>query len=219
MTDVAVLRTNIIVVLDESGSMEPLVKDTVGGYNTFLAEQRSMGLPNDRWTLITFNDMSKVRLANVPLMDVPHLTPETYRPSGNTALLDALADAITSAPDEPYLRHLVLVQTDGEENSSVRITTDNLRKLISDKERAGNWTFVYMGAGVDAFKEASKYSSVHSGNVLNYRATPDATEQAWLSASAGASHFRASKLNAAKAFYNPEDEPDDDGRDRHVPSL
>ena len=112
--------TLIIALLDESGSMAPQRRDIISGFNTFLAEQRD-GPDPARLALIQFNTASRTVLEATILEDVPPLTDQVYKPSGGTALFDAVLDAIRLGDKGRRAtdRLLVLIMTDGEENSSI----------------------------------------------------------------------------------------------------
>lgn len=196
------MKTRIVVVLDESGSMLALQNDTVGGFNTFLKEQRAMGLPDDTLRLIRFSHEVRSDSGELPLAAFPDLV--NYYPSGGTALIDALYEAIegvgTPAQDE---RILVLTQTDGEENSSKRHTLAELRALVDTCEKSGVWTFAFMGAGIDAFAQASATlgATASIGNTVSYAATSVGTQTAWAQASASSTTLRATQAPSTKDFY------------------
>lgn len=202
------MRTHTIVVLDSSGSMQPIANDTIGGYNRYLQEQQSAALEGDTWTLITFESASHVQLAAVPLQAAPFLTPESYRPGGNTALLDAVGDALKQ--DRPAWaaddRVLCVVQTDGEENCSSHTTLDELRELVTAKEASGYWTFVFLGAGIDAFATGAGIGSAAAqANSLSYAASPAASQVAWRTTSRASMAFRRQQNRSAASFYSEAD--------------
>lgn len=151
-------RVHVTVLLDRSGSMGSVVDDTIGGFNTFLDEQRQ--LPGEcRVTLVQFDgqDPQDVVLNAAPIAEAANLDADTYRPRGSTPLLDAVGavveriDArIAADPDE---FQLVAIITDGHENASVRRTGEEIRELVRSRSDAG-WAFVFLGANVDAFAEA-----------------------------------------------------------------
>jgi hypothetical protein len=130
---------------------------------------------------VTFDTQVKTLFTDVPLAEVPRLDASNYRPGGNTALYDALGvslDELTSAirqEDHPYgtERALVIVMTDGLENSSHRFSKEQVSDGIKSREAAGNWTFVYLGADQDAWA-ASEGLGFAAGNVAGYvgSATP-----------------------------------------------
>lgn len=152
--------TEIVVVLDRSGSMASLADDTVGGMNTFFKEQReAAGKAN--LTLFQFDHEYLETHQGVPIQDVPDLIlGETYNPRGSTALLDAVGRAITTVREritksDTKPDHVIFViQTDGYENSSSEYNRDQIKDLISQQEKESDWNFMFMGANEDAFQQA-----------------------------------------------------------------
>ena len=151
-------RVHVAVLLDRSGSMSSIADDTIGGFNTFVAQQR--GLPGDcRITLVQFDghDPQDVVADAVPVAELVDLDARTYQPRGSTPLLDALGTLIetidrrtTADPDE---FQLVAVITDGHENASERFTRNRIADMVTARSEAG-WAFVFLGANIDSFGEA-----------------------------------------------------------------
>lgn len=203
--------THIVCILDCSGSMEPLTDDTIGGYNRFLSEQQSMQLPQDTWTLVLFNDISRTVLRRVPLDRVPRLSPETYRPGASTALLDALGEAMAALPvvPEPTERIVCLVQTDGAENASSVFSLERVREMVAERESGGAWTFVFMGAGLDAFAQLRTVSATaQPANALSYARSE--TRAAWATTSSATEAFRSGKSRSRADYYrrvNQQEQP------------
>lgn len=157
------MHTHIYFLLDRTGSMNPMVDDVVGGFNTFLAEQRAEG-DDARMTLVQFDsqDPFEVIADAVRLAKVPELTAATFQPRGMTPLLDATGELIAHASKRVEMREdagkkpesiVVVTFTDGEENASHRFTAATIKELVADKEALG-WTFVFLGAGLDAYGES-----------------------------------------------------------------
>lgn len=160
--------TEIVFVLDESGSMSPQKNDTIGGFNEFIETQRKM--PGEaKFTLIKFNsswsgdDAFQVVYDGADLADVKDLNEETYAPGGGTALLDAVGIGIdkvkarlkkTKKTDRAE-KVVFVVLTDGEENSSREYTTDIIKKAVKGRQKKG-WEFLFLGADMDAWDEGSK---------------------------------------------------------------
>ncbi|HVM08343.1 MAG TPA: vWA domain-containing protein [Acidimicrobiales bacterium] len=154
--------THIYFLLDRTGSMASMAADVIGGFNGFLASQRAEpGFA--RMTLVQFDtvDPFEVIADGLPLNHVPELTHERFQPRGGTPLYDATAHLIGRAAGRVEERRalgrqaedIVFVTfTDGEENSSVRYTRADVQRMVKAKEEAG-WTFVFLGAGLDAYAE------------------------------------------------------------------
>lgn len=154
--------TEIACIVDQSGSMASIRDSTIAGFNKFLEEQQSQ--PGDAiLTLVLFSDKCVVVHDGCPLRDAAPLTPETYVPSGSTALFDAIGSTIQrisarmETAAEPAAKVIVPILTDGEENASRAFTRADVAALISRKRECG-WEFVYLGANQDAFLVAESIS-------------------------------------------------------------
>jgi Mg-chelatase subunit ChlD len=159
---------SLIFLLDRSGSMESCRDDTIGGFNSFVKDQAVIG---GKLTLIQFDHEIQTAYTNVELKDVVPLTIETFKPRGSTALLDAIGATIKS----PKCTHpVVIILTDGQENSSTKFTKAHIKDLIEQKTKDG-WTFMYLGANQDAFAEAGAMG-IAPACTMNYDAnkTPEA---------------------------------------------
>lgn len=156
--------TEIAVILDRSGSMQNIVNDAIGGFNSFVAAQRQEE-GEARLTLVLFDDQYELPVKSVPLAEVPSLTPATYQPRGSTALLDAIGHTLKKMTTSFAARQqekrpgkiIVAILTDGEENASTRYTQPHVADLISEK-RAQGWEFVFLAANQDAFAAAERLS-------------------------------------------------------------
>jgi len=153
--------TEIICVIDKSGSMASTAADAIGGFNTFLKAQKE--LPGDaRLTLILFSDRCKVVHESECLDEIVDLTDRNYVPGGSTALLDAVGLGIDKVvekheelpEDERPEKIIMVVVTDGGENASKEYRRDVILGKINDC-RSKDWEFVFLGADESAFEEAS----------------------------------------------------------------
>lgn len=131
---------HIIVVLDKSGSMERISHTVISGFNEFLQAQKRI-VDNSTMTMLSFSDNVEVVFSNKPISEIQELTSETYRPEGMTALNDAIGKAITDYPWNN--RTLMVIITDGEENSSSRFNGQSISQLIQTKTNEG-WRFIYL---------------------------------------------------------------------------
>jgi uncharacterized protein YegL len=160
--------TDRVFLLDRSGSMETCRDDTIGGFNAFVKDQVALG---GTLSLIQFDHEYLLMYDKKAIADVEPLTPETFKPRGSTALLDAIGKTIKAI--ESDRKPTVIILTDGLENSSNKFTKAHIKDLI-DQKTAEGWAFVYLGANQDAFAEAGSIGIAPSGT-LNYdsRKTPD----------------------------------------------
>lgn len=160
--------TMLVAILDKSGSMKPVQDDTIGGFNTFLEEQKKV--PGEAtMTLVQFSDISHTHYLDVPLLHVAPLTRETYSPSGWTSLQDALGKTINEIgqrlankpEDEKPSKIIVMVMTDGAENKSKDFAgaqgLAKVKEMITHQKDKYSWEFVFVGANIDAFSTASSY--------------------------------------------------------------
>lgn len=155
--------TELVFILDKSGSMSGLEADTIGGFNSMIEKQkRESG--KAYVSTVLFNDRRIVVHDRVPLEDIHPMTPADYVPGGSTALLDAVGQAIhhignvhkyARAEDRPS-RTMFIITTDGEENSSRLYTYTKVRSMIERQKIHYGWEFVFLGANIDAAAEANR---------------------------------------------------------------
>ena len=153
-------QTELVFILDRSGSMEGLESDTIGGFNGMIAQHRSEG-GDVLVSTVLFDHENEVIHDRVRIADVPTLTSKEYYTRGCTALLDAMGDGIRhiknvhkyARPEDRPARTMFIITTDGMENSSTRYTADQVRAMVKQQEEAG-WEFVFLGANIDAVQVA-----------------------------------------------------------------
>lgn len=135
-----------IFLLDSSGSMEAVLSDTIGGFNSFVRSQVSLG---GTLSLYTFSDTCKCNYRNVPIEDVKPLTQETYIPGGSTALYDAMGQVITEndLDKDGSLDTTLVVLTDGHENSSRKYTKSHVKDLI--RFSGDRLNVIYIGVDIN----------------------------------------------------------------------
>lgn len=147
-------RTLIAILLDRSGSMQSIKSDTEGGFDAYIEQQREVPKQIEV-TLAQFDTEYELVYANRPLAQVPNLR---LQPRGMTALYDAVGRLITDVGAELAARReedrpstvIVVVLTDGHENSSREWSHPDVRSLITQQQEAWNWTFLFLGANMDA---------------------------------------------------------------------
>ena len=166
--------TEILYILDRSGSMGGLEADTIGGFNAMLAKQKKTGGEAFVSTIL-FDDSCQVLHDRISIDQVPELTDEQYFVRGCTALLDAVGGAIHHignvhkyARDEDVPEKTIFViTTDGMENASCNYSYEEVRKMIAKEQEKYGWEFIFIGANIDSFAEASKFG-IRKERVANY---------------------------------------------------
>ncbi|WP_027868606.1 vWA domain-containing protein [Eubacterium sp. AB3007] len=182
--------TELVMILDRSGSMSGLESDTIGGYNSMLKKQREA----DGEVLVStilFDDRSEVLYDRVPLEKLPQMTDKEYFVRGCTALLDAVGGAIhhignihkyAREEDRPE-KTIFVITTDGMENASRKYSYDRVKRMVERQKEKYGWEFLFLGANIDAIETAGRfgisadraanYNSDHEGTVLNYEVLAD----------------------------------------------
>ena len=150
-------KTELVFILDRSGSMSGLESDTIGGFNGMLRRQQEESA-DVLVSTVLFDDGVEIVHDRVPIGKVPQLTEKEYFTRGCTALLDAVGGSIhhirnihkyAREEDRP-VRTMFVITTDGLENSSVRYTAKKVKKLIEHQEKKHGWEFIFLGANMDA---------------------------------------------------------------------
>lgn len=158
--------TDITIILDKSGSMISTKNDVIGGFNGFIEKQQQV--PGEATIgLVEFNERVNVKYTGMRLSDAPRLTDENYRPEGNTALYDAVATTIdvvgqrlAALPEsERPNKVIMVVLTDGEENSSREYSLSSMNERINTQRDQYNWQILFIGSTPEAIA-ASRYTSI-----------------------------------------------------------
>ena len=183
--------TELVFILDRSGSMSGLEADTIGGFNSMLEKQGKE--PGEALvSTVLFDNETEVVHDRVPLSQVPKLDDRTYYVRGCTALLDAVGGAVHhignvhkyARPEDRPERTLFVITTDGLENASRRYSYEKVAEMIRRQKEKYGWEFLFLGANIDAAKEAGRfgiaperavnYVSDSEGTALNYAAVEKA---------------------------------------------
>ena len=156
--------TEIVFILDRSGSMAGLEGDTIGGFNSMIRKQREE--PGEAYvSTILFDSECQVLHDRLPLERIPEMTRKDYYVRGCTALLDAVGGAIhhignihkyAREEDRPE-RTLFVITTDGMENASRRYTYEKVKTMIAREKEKYGWEFLFLGANIDAAREAARF--------------------------------------------------------------
>ena len=173
--------TEIVFVLDRSGSMSGLEADTIGGFNSLISKQKK----EDGQALVStvlFDDRAEVLHDRVPLERIEKMTDKDYYARGCTALLDAIGGAIhhignvhrcAREEDRPE-KTLFIITTDGMENASKRYTYDKVKQMVERQKSKYGWEFIFLGANIDAL-EVAGYFGINEDHAANYHCDADGT--------------------------------------------
>lgn len=204
------LPTVVSFILDESGSMESVRDAVISGYNEYI---HSLGAKSDPmlFTLTKFDSNGiRVPFSLRPVADVPPLNRDSFTPGAMTPLYDAVCLTIRELernvqPEQPVL---VVIMTDGMENSSKEYTEKNLHEMIKRLDATGHWTFTFMGANQDSWAVATKFG-IQAGNIANWDATPAAAPMAFNRLADATASFservRDRKSRSVDDFFEPDD--------------
>jgi uncharacterized protein YegL len=179
------MNTEILAILDRSGSMCSIAADAIGGYNTFLKDQQSID-GEARITVVLFDDQYQLLHAATPLAEAEPLTSATFVPRGGTALMDAIGrtlqvEGARIAAEGWAEKVIVCITTDGGENQSKEFTAPMVRELVTAAEAKG-WAFVFLAANQDAFATAQFYG-MSGAHAQNFAASGAGVSQAYAAVS------------------------------------
>ncbi|MFC4124351.1 vWA domain-containing protein [Nocardia rhizosphaerae] len=201
-------RTLIAVLLDRSGSMQSIKADTEGGLAAFFEQQREVP-KRVEVTLAQFDTTYEVVYTNRPLAEVP---PPNLVPRGGTALYDAVGKLVTDVGAELAARPeherpgtvIVVVLTDGHENSSREWTNEAVRSLIEQQEDQYDWTFLFLGANMDAVAIGTSLG-IAPGQAITYAASPAGVAGAFGAAAGYARRTQAAAPGAPRGTFTDEE--------------
>jgi uncharacterized protein YegL len=191
--------TEVVFVLDRSGSMGGLESDTIGGFNSMIDKQKTE--PGEALiSTVLFDDKTEILHDRMPLSKIGKMTDKEYFVRGCTALLDAVGGAISHVKkarkampkDERPEKTLFIITTDGMENSSRHYTYNRVKELVEKQQKKHNWEFVFMGANIDAIATAGRFG-IRKERAVNYEHDSAGTRLNWKAMGSMVSCARAAR--------------------------
>lgn len=198
-------------ILDKSGSMADVVDETISGVNTYVDKLKKDKKVRYLFTLTLFDTASvDMPYVAVPIGQVMPLTRDNYFPGAMTPLYDAVGNTVALVEKNGQTKNtasvLTVIMTDGYENASHEWTKEKIQKLIKDKEATGKWTFVFLGATLDAMVVGAALGT-QPGNTAHYSsahtaATVNAMAGATMCYAASATSAKGLDANMQRSFYS-----------------
>ena len=189
--------TEVVFILDRSGSMSGLEADTIGGFNSMIAKQKKE--EGEAYiSTVLFDDQAEVLYDRVPIHRVEPMNDNQYYVRGCTALLDALGGAIhhignvhkyAREEDRPE-KTLFIITTDGMENASHKYSYDKVKKMVERQKKEYGWEFLFLGANIDAIEVAGRFG-IAANRAINYKCDSKGTQLNYEVLSRTVSEFRA----------------------------
>ncbi len=212
--------THISIILDRTGSMESIRDDTIGGFNAFLGEQKKRP-ERATLTLVQFDTQDPYEVIHQfrPIAEIPELTREAYVPRASTPLLDAIGQGINdleqriagmSQPERPSQVVMVVV-TDGQENSSREFRMGQITRMIREKQDLNGWQFVFLSADLAAIEDAMAVG-FKQASTLAFDKTAKGTAAAWAAMSTGISGYRSRGVDDVKFTEEDRKEAEAEGK-------
>lgn len=173
--------TEMVFILDRSGSMFGLEKDTIGGFNSMLAKQKNE--EGEAFvTTVLFDNEYEIIHDRLPVRDVPGMTDNEYKPRGSTALIDAIGRTIKHIANiHKYQRKedvpqntIFVIITDGMENASHIYSSEKVKRMIEHEKEKYGWEFIFLGANIDAV-ETARHFGIGADRAVNYKCDSQGT--------------------------------------------
>lgn len=174
--------TELVFILDRSGSMAGLERDTIGGFNAMIEKQRKQD-GECYVSTVLFDNVSDVLHDRVKLSEITPMTEDEYTVRGCTALIDAIGGAIHhignvhkyARPEDVPAHTMFIITTDGMENASRKYSSDRVKQMIERQKNRYGWEFLFIGANIDAVETAERYG-INRDRAVNYNADGQGTQ-------------------------------------------
>lgn len=188
--------TEVIFILDRSGSMEHLTDDTIGGFNSLIEKQKKEA-GDCLVSTFLFDDEVELLHDRLPLAEIPKMTRDTYFARGCTALIDCIGEAVThiekihryARKEDVPAKTMFVITTDGMENASRKFTSDEVKKMIKKHQEEG-WEFIFIGANIDSVETAARFG-IRRERAVDYHADKGGTEALFACVNSSMKSYRA----------------------------
>lgn len=188
--------TELVFILDKSGSMAGLEKDTIGGFNAMLQKQKALD-GECRITTVLFDNRYELLHDRIDIRAVSSMSDREYQVGGSTALLDAIGLTIqklvsvqkNTAQEYRAEKVMFVIITDGAENSSREYSSDRVKEMIQKEKTRYGWEFVFLGANIDAVETAGRFG-IEADRAVDYVADSEGTELNFFAMSNAVASFR-----------------------------
>jgi hypothetical protein len=205
--------TEIVCVIDRSGSMASIRNDAIGGFNNFLAEQQKE--PGEAtMTIVLFDHEYLINCSGKPVKDVVPFTPSTYVPRGSTALLDAVGRSINEITGRNPKKAIIVILTDGQENSSKEFTKQQIKTMIEDCQKKG-WVVMYLSANADAFEDG-KSIGLSPSQIMPFQSNTRGAHVGTMSMSMMSTDYRRHGFVGQSATYSARAQSEYDSKHKKI---
>lgn len=189
--------TELVFILDRSGSMAGLEADTIGGFNSMIEKQKKQD-GKCYVSTVLFDHETQIVHDRVELSSVRPMTGNDYFVRGSTALIDAIGSAIHhianihkyARPEDVPQNTMFVITTDGMENASHKYSSSEVKRMIEKEKEKYGWEFIFIGANIDAV-ETAKHFGINADRAVNYHADSKGTDVLYSTVSAAVSNMRA----------------------------
>lgn len=190
--------TELVFILDRSGSMAGLESDTIGGFNALIEKQRKQD-GKCYVSTVLFDNVAEVLHDRLELSEIKKMTEKDYSVRGCTALIDAIGSAIHhignihkyARPEDVPEHTMFVITTDGQENASHQYTSDKVKQMIERQKEKYGWEFLFIGANIDAVETAARYG-ISKDRAVNYNADSQGTQVLYDTVAQAVCNVRAS---------------------------
>lgn len=185
--------TEIVCVVDRSGSMASIKNDAIGGFNNFLEDQKK--LPGEaRMTVALFDHEYLLYCSDTPLKNVLPLTSQTYIPRGSTSLNDAVGKSISNLNQRNPTKAIIVILTDGHENNSTEYTKQAIKAMVAECEKKG-WAVIYLSADANAFDDGASIG-IARNNMAGFTHDTRGSMTGMMAASMASGDYRSGGRNS-----------------------